>query len=106
MKLIKTNKQIVNYNLGGIALNNYLKMTKNKAPAKQRLPIVASINLKNKCRCSGILSSEAPLTLFIFKLINKLKNSLKAFIYSIKNLYSFVVSSCNNLKKYNLKGRF
>jgi predicted alpha/beta-fold hydrolase len=82
-KIIKTNKQMVSYSLGDIALNNYLKLTKNKAPAKISRPVVASIHLKNKCCCSGILSTEAPLTLFKFKLINKLKNSLKAFIYSI-----------------------
>lgn len=81
-KIIKTQKQIVAYSVGNIALNNYLKLTKNKATANPRRPVVASINLKNKSVYSGILSTKAPLTFLNSKLLNKIKNSLKTFIYS------------------------
>lgn len=80
-KIIKTNKQIVAYSIGDLAMNNFLKITKNKATAKQCRPVVASLNLKNKSAVSGILSTEAPFSFFISKLLRKIKKSLKTFIY-------------------------
>lgn len=106
-KLIKTNKQIVPYSIGNIALNNYLKLTKeikNKAPAKINPPVVASIHLKNKLCCSGILSTEAPLTFLNSKLLNKNKNSLKTFIYSFYIVKKEVLKKWWNILK--LKQRF
>ena len=101
-KIIKTNKQIVPYSIGNIALNNFLKLTTNKtneATAKINPSVVASIHLKNKLCCSGILSTKAPLTLFNLKLRIKIKNSLKTFIYSFYRIKKEVLKKWWNILK-------
>lgn len=80
-KLIKTNKQIVSYSIGNIALNNYLKLTTNKtnkAESKINPPVVTYIPLKKE---SGF------------------KNSLKSFIYSIHRVKKEVLKKWWNILK-------